>query len=118
MTDLIAQNEDPRLRERLRQEWAVPPAETGSAREPGHPLAPVRTGARLCRPGSIDHLSRNAARAQSHLRRYFGLARGLTLDQIDAGVWDEAKAAILAWMGDELATLKASGWRCRKCSWK
>jgi type III restriction enzyme len=51
----------------------------------------------------------NAARAQSHLRRYQALARGLTIDRIDADVWDVAKSEILDWMGTELTGLKASG---------
>lgn len=86
----------------------VPPAETGSARE--LVILSRRSGleAVFAALSQLITYRVNAARAQSHLRRYVGLARGLTLDQIDAGVWDEAKAAILAWMDDELATLKAS----------
>ncbi len=87
----------------------VPPAETGSARElvilgrrPG--LEPVF--AALAQRFTYRV---NAARAQSPLRRYFALARGLNIDQIHGPVWDEAKAAIVAWMEAELSSLKASG---------
>ncbi|HSO81697.1 hypothetical protein [Thiocapsa sp.] len=51
----------------------------------------------------------NAARARSHPRRYHALARGLTIDRIDADVWNVAKSEILDWMGTELAGLKTSG---------
>ncbi|MDP1904511.1 MAG: DEAD/DEAH box helicase family protein [Pseudomonadota bacterium] len=87
----------------------VPPAETGSSRE----LVVLRR-----REGSeaefaaLDQLVTyrvNAARAQSHLRRYMAISRSLTIDEIDDAAWDAAKKQIIAWMGEGLAAMKASG---------
>jgi type III restriction enzyme len=51
----------------------------------------------------------NAARAQSHLRRFVGLARRLNLDDIEPAAWGEAKGQVIAWLGAELTGLKAAG---------
>jgi len=95
--------------EDLRNVEDVPPSKTGSARElvvlnrrPG--LEPVFEAL-----GKLVTYRVNAARAQSHLRRYLGLARGLTMDRIDADAWDLAKSEIVGAMAGELAGLKASG---------
>jgi type III restriction enzyme len=87
----------------------VPPAETGSSRE----LVVLK------RREGMDTIFRaleelvtyrvNAARAQSHLRRYLAMARGLTLDEIAPAAWDAAKASIVGWMGEQIAALKATG---------
>lgn len=95
--------------EDLRNVEDVPPSETGSARE--LVILTRRPGLEAVfeAMGQLVTYRVNAARAQSHLRRYHGLARGLTLDRIDANAWDQAKSAIVGWMGDGLAELKATG---------
>jgi type III restriction enzyme len=95
--------------EDLRNVEDVPPSETGSARE--LVILTRRPGleAVFAALGQLVTYRVNAARAQSHLRRYHGLARGLTLDRIDANAWDQAKSAIVGWMGGGLTALKAIG---------
>jgi type III restriction enzyme len=51
----------------------------------------------------------DAARAQSHLRRYVKLARRLNLDDIEPAAWAAATAQVVDWLGTELAGLQASG---------
>jgi type III restriction enzyme len=51
----------------------------------------------------------NATRIQSPLRRYMGIARGLTLDEVDLDVWEAAKDKITMWMEEQLVLLKTKG---------
>ena len=87
----------------------VPPAEAGSARE-------LVVLAR--RPGTqalFDALAQTvtyrvgAVRSQSALRRCLGIARELTIDELDDAAWDCAKQRIALWLADGVARLKAAG---------
>lgn len=87
----------------------APPAETGSSREL------VTLGRRAdaadifaAMAGLVTYRV-DAARAQSHLRRYLGLARRLNLDEIEPAAWGAAKGQVVDWLGTELAGLKAAG---------
>jgi type III restriction enzyme len=51
----------------------------------------------------------NAARAQSHLRRFVGLARRLNLDDIEPAAWGAVRGQVVAWLGTALDGLKAAG---------
>ncbi len=51
----------------------------------------------------------NTVRAQSDIRRYQAIAMGLTRDGIDPNSWDTAKADSVTWVGEQVASLKASG---------
>jgi len=87
----------------------APPAETGSSRE----LVTLgrRTDAAdifAAMAGLVTYRV-DAARAQSHLRRYLGLARRLNLDEIEPAAWGAAKGQVVDWLGTELAVLKAAG---------
>lgn len=50
----------------------------------------------------------NAARAQSHLRRFMAISRNLTMDEIDDDAWDGAKRQIVEWMTAQIATMKSA----------
>lgn len=87
----------------------VPPSETGLSRE----LVVLRR-----REGVDDVFAAlsqlvtyrvNAARAQSHLRRFMAISRSLTLDEIDENAWDIAKRQIIGWMGKQISAMKANG---------
>jgi type III restriction enzyme len=87
----------------------APPTETGSSRE-------LVTLTR--RPDTADIFAAmtdlvtyrvNAARTQSHLRRFLGLARRLNLDEIAPEAWGAVKNQVVDWLGTELAGLKAAG---------
>jgi len=95
--------------EDLRNVEDVPPSETGSARELVILTRRPGMDAVFAALSTLVTYRVNAARAQSHLRRYHGLARGLTIDRIDADVWGQAKSAIIGWMESELAGLKSTG---------
>lgn len=95
--------------EDLRNVEDVPPSETGSARELVILTRRPGLDAVFEAMGALVTYRVNAARAQSHLRRYYALARLLTIDRIDADAWDVAKSEILDWMGTELTGLKTSG---------
>ena len=86
----------------------TPPAEAGSSRE----LVTLsrRTDAADIFKAMADLVTYrvNAARAQSHLRRFVGLARRLNLDEIEPAAWGQAKGQVVDWMGTELAGLKAA----------
>jgi type III restriction enzyme len=87
----------------------APPAETGSSRE----LVTLDRRADAedifeAMAGLVTYRV-NAARAQSHLRRYVGLARRLNLDEIAPASWGEAKDQVVDWLDTELADLKATG---------
>ena len=87
----------------------VPPSETGSSRE----LVVLRR-----REGvdavfvALDELVTyrvNAARAQSHLRRFMAISRSLTLDLISEPAWDLAKQHIIGWMSEQVEVMKSNG---------
>ncbi|HYG08915.1 MAG TPA: DEAD/DEAH box helicase family protein [Pyrinomonadaceae bacterium] len=87
----------------------VPPSETGSSSEL------VVLGRR---DGSGDLFTAlenlvtyrvRAARSQSNVKRYLGLARGLTIDGLAAEAWDDARTAIIGQLDAEVAKLQASG---------
>jgi len=87
----------------------APPAETGSSRE----LVTLDRRADAedifeAMAGLVTYRV-DAARAQSHLRRYVGLARRLNLDEIAPAAWGEAKDHVVDWLGTELGELKAAG---------
>ncbi|MDP1647712.1 MAG: DEAD/DEAH box helicase family protein [Rubrivivax sp.] len=87
----------------------VPPTETGSARE--LVLLRRREGTEKLFEALAEVVTYRvgAARAQSALRRYMGIARQLTIDEIDDDSWDDAKTRIVDWLGARVAALKASG---------
>lgn len=87
----------------------VPPSETGSARE----LVLLKR-----REGLEDIFKAfeklityrvNAVRAQSNLRRYIGITRGLTMDGIDTDAWPSSKGRVVDWMNQLVANLRESG---------
>jgi type III restriction enzyme len=49
----------------------------------------------------------NAARAQSALRRYMAIARGLAIDNIDVDSVRSSKAQVVSWISDEIRAIKA-----------
>jgi len=73
----------------------VPPAETGSSRE--LVVLERRAGMEDVFAALFELVTYrvNAARAQSHLRRYMAIARNLTVDEIDDDAWDGAKRQIV-----------------------
>ena len=82
-----------------------PPAETGSARD----LVVLKRRAGLDEVfKAADELVTyrvNATRAQSALRRYMAMTRGLTLDGLDAEAVNGSKAQAVTWMNDQVAAL-------------
>lgn len=95
--------------EDLKNVEQAPPAEAGSSRE----LVTLdRRGDAADIFAAMANLVTyrvNAARAQSHLRRYVGLARRLNLDEIEPDAWGQAKDQVVDWLSTELAGLKAGG---------
>lgn len=95
--------------EDLKNVEQAPPAEAGSAREL------VTLGRRADAADIFEAMAGlvtyrvDAARAQSHLRRYLGLARRLNLDEIAPAAWGEAKGQVVDWLGTELAGPQAAG---------
>jgi type III restriction enzyme len=91
----------------------APPSETGSARELVTLKRREDAGdifmALLDPDSGLVTYRVNAARAQSHLRRFVGLARRLNLDEIAPAAWDDAKARVVDWLDTELARLQANG---------
>ena len=87
----------------------VPPSEIGSGAE--LVVLQRRTGCEeiFAAMESLITYRVNAARVQSPLRRYMGIARGLTLDEVDLDTWETAKDKITTWMEEQLAILKAQG---------
>lgn len=87
----------------------VPPAETGSSRN--LVVLKRREGTEAIFAALDERVAYrvNAARAQSGLRRYMAISRSLTIDEIDEDTWDTAKRQIVAWMGQQLAAIKAAG---------
>ncbi len=87
----------------------VPPTDTGSSRElvilERRPEAAMIFAA-------LDELITyrvNAARAQSHLRRFMAISRHLTMDEVDDEAWDQAKRQIVAWMETQIKAMQAAG---------
>ena len=85
----------------------APPAEAGSARD----LVVLNR-----RPGLDDVFKAfeelvtyrvNAARAQSPIRRYLAISRGLTQDGLDSEAVTASKAQMVAWMNAQAAAIKA-----------
>lgn len=95
--------------EDLKNVEQAPPAETGSARE--LVVLSRRADATAIFEAMSDLVTYrvNAARAQSHLRRYIGLARRLNLDEIDQPAWRQATDQVIDWLGTELAMLQQGG---------
>src|SRR5450759_3351424 len=87
----------------------VPPTETGSSRELVVPRRREGTEAAFNALDELVTYRVNAARAQSHLRRFMAISRSLTLDEIDESAWDVAKQQIIGWMGEQLTAMKADG---------
>ena len=87
----------------------IPPTETGSARELVVLNRRPGTEAAFKALAELITYRVNAARAQSHLRRFMAISRGLTMDEIDEGAWDAAKQQIIAWMGQHIAAMRSSG---------
>ena len=87
----------------------VPPSETGSSRE--LVVLKRREGMDAVFKALDETVTYrvNAARAQSHLRRFMAISRSLTLDEIDDTAWDTAKQQIIDWMGEQLAAMKKAG---------
>jgi len=87
----------------------VPPAETGSAREL------VVLGRRPGTEALFEALAETvtyrvgAVRSQSALRRLLGMARELTIGELDDDAWDEAKRHIVGWLAEGVAALKSEG---------
>lgn len=86
----------------------VPPAETGS----GHSLVVLKrregSDAIFTALNELITYRVNAARAQSPLRRYMAISRGLTIDGIDEDAWGQAKQQIVEWMGQRVAAIKTA----------
>jgi type III restriction enzyme len=93
----------------LHNQEDVPPAETGSSRELVVLQRRAGTEALFAALDGLVTYRVGAVRAQSPLRRYMAMARSLTLDGIDDEAWGQAKAQIVAWMTECVATLKATG---------
>jgi type III restriction enzyme len=85
----------------------VPPTETGSSRELVVLHRREGTEAVFAALDQLVTYRVNAARAQSHLRRFMAMSRSLTLDEIDDAAWDIAKQNIIGWMGEQLTAMKA-----------
>ncbi|MBB2777964.1 UNVERIFIED_ORG: type III restriction enzyme [Comamonas terrigena] len=87
----------------------VPPADTGSSRKM---VVLKRRDATEDIFAALDETVTyrvNAARAQSPLRRYMAISRGLTIDEIDEDAWGTAKQQIINWMGQRITAIKAIG---------
>jgi type III restriction enzyme len=87
----------------------IPPSETGSARDLVVLNRRPGTEAEFKALSELVTYRVNAARAQSHLRRFMAISRSLTMDEIDEDAWDAAKQQITTWMGQRIAAMKSSG---------
>ncbi|HPO20528.1 MAG TPA: DEAD/DEAH box helicase family protein, partial [Rubrivivax sp.] len=87
----------------------VPPAEAGSARELAVLTRRPGTEAVFAALGEAVTYRVGAVRSQSALRRYMGMARELTIDELDDAAWDDAKRGIVDWLVQAVAKLKAAG---------
>jgi type III restriction enzyme len=95
--------------EDLRNVEDVPPSETGSSRE--LIILNRRPGTEVLfqRLSELTTYRIKGARQQSNLRRVMGLARGLTMDEVDDEAWGNLKTKIVNWLDGEITRLKASG---------
>lgn len=87
----------------------VPPTETGSGRNLVVLGRRAGTEALFAALDELITYRVNAARAQSHLRRYMAISRSLTMDEIDDAAWDGAKRRIVEWMTAQIAGMQAAG---------
>lgn len=87
----------------------VPPTETGSSRELVVLHRREGVDAVFVALDELVTYRVNAARAQSHLRRFMAISRSLTLDAICEPAWDLAKQHIIGWMGEQVDAMKANG---------
>ena len=87
----------------------VPPSETGSSRN--LVVLGRRIGTEKIFAALDDRVTYrvNAARAQSHLRRFMAISRDLTMDEIDDEAWDKAKNQIVEWMAEQIKIMKSAG---------
>lgn len=87
----------------------VPPSETGSSRNLVVLGRRAGTDDIFAALGELVTYRVNAARAQSHLRRFMAISRNLTMDEIDEEAWDKAKRQIVAWMTTQIEGMKSAG---------
>ncbi len=85
-----------------------PPAETGSANELVTLTRRPDAAEVFAALGGLVTYRVNAARAQSHLRRLAGLARGLNRAEIDPDAPARVRGQVLDWLDTEVAGLKAT----------
>lgn len=87
----------------------VPPAEIGSARE--LVVLSRRPGTESLFEALAETVTYRvgAVRSQSALRRLLGMARELTIGELDDEAWDEAKRRIVGWLAAGVLVLKADG---------
>jgi type III restriction enzyme len=76
----------------------APPAEIGSSRELVTLGRRTDAAAIFAAMAGLPTYRVNAARAQSHLRRFLGLARRLNLDEIEPAAWGAAKEQVVDWL--------------------
>lgn len=87
----------------------VPPSETGSSRNLvvlGRHDGMEEVFAAL---NELVTYRVNAARAQSHLRRFMAISRNLTMDEIDDDAWDDTKRQIVERMAAQVADMRSTG---------
>ncbi len=87
----------------------VPPTETGSGRELVVLQRREGSAAVFKALNELVTYRVNAARAQSHLRRFMAISRSLTIDEIDETAWPDAKQRIIGWMEAQVAGMKTGG---------
>lgn len=87
----------------------VPPAETGSSRKLVVLRRRAGTESVFAALTKLITYRVNAARAQSHLRRFMAMSRSLTIDEIDDDAWDWAKQQIVQWMASQVAAMQSAG---------
>jgi type III restriction enzyme len=94
--------------EALQNSEDVPPSEAADARELVVLNRREGTEAIFDAMHKLITYRVNAHRAKNDVLRYQDIARRLTIDEIDAGAWDKAKADAVAWIGLQVAVLKQS----------
>jgi len=80
----------------------TPPSETGSSREMVVLHRQQGIGNLFAALENLVTYKVGGGRKQSNLRRFLGVARGLTVDDIAPDAWEEAKAYIVTWMKQEV----------------
>jgi len=86
----------------------APPAETGSANELVTLERRADAAAIFAAMSGLVTYRVNAARAQSHLRRLAGLARGLNRTEIDPDAPGQVRGQVLDWLDTEVKALKSA----------